>query len=178
MGDVEKLLLKALKTAVLELSNNQIGNFDTTDEDGIHYLFAGEEYIISVKKANSEESQSTKNLEKRVSNLLREIGIPASIKGYYFIRDAIVLSVDDESIIRYGNVTKVLYPTLANKHKTTISKIERAIRHAVEVAWTRGNVDMLDALFGYTVNVDKGKPANSEFIALVADHIRINKVGV
>lgn len=111
------------------------------------------------------------NLENDVTRLLHEIGIPAHIKGYQYLRDAIAISVEEEEIL--VSVTKVLYPTIAKRHNTTSSRVERAIRHAIEVAWSRGKLDTLDDLFGYTVSNGKGKPTNSEFIALIADTIRL-----
>lgn len=112
------------------------------------------------------------NLENDVTRLLHEIGIPAHIKGYQYLRDAIAISVEEEDML--VSVTKVLYPTIAKKHNTTASRVERAIRHAIEVAWTRGRLDTIHELFGYTINNGKGKPTNSEFIALVSDKIRLD----
>ena len=100
-----------------------------------------------------------------------EIGVPAHIKGYQYLRDAIILAVNDMEML--NSITKVLYPTIAKKHQTTPSRVERAIRHAIEVAWSRGKMDTIDELFGYTVSTGKGKPTNSEFIALIADKIRL-----
>ena len=111
------------------------------------------------------------SLETRVTNMLHEIGIPAHIKGYHYLRDAIMMSVEDMEML--NSITKILYPTIAKKHQTTPSRVERAIRHAIEVAWSRGKMDTIDALFGYTVSTGKGKPTNSEFIALIADKIRL-----
>lgn len=111
------------------------------------------------------------NLETRVTDMIHEIGIPAHIKGYHYLRDAIIMAVDDMDVL--NAITKVLYPTIAKMHKTTASRVERAIRHAIEVAWSRGKLDTLDELFGYTVSNGKGKPTNSEFIALIADTIRL-----
>lgn len=111
------------------------------------------------------------NLEARVTDMIHEIGIPAHIKGYHYLRDAIIMAIEDMDVL--NAVTKVLYPTVAKKHQTTSSRVERAIRHAIEVAWSRGKLDTLDDLFGYTVSNGKGKPTNSEFIALIADTIRL-----
>ncbi|MDD3360558.1 MAG: sporulation transcription factor Spo0A [Hespellia sp.] len=111
------------------------------------------------------------DLEIHVTNLLHEIGIPAHIKGYHYLRDSILMAVDDMDVL--NAITKVLYPTVAKKHQTTSSRVERAIRHAIEVAWSRGKLDTLDELFGYTVSTGKGKPTNSEFIALIADTIQL-----
>lgn len=112
-----------------------------------------------------------RNLESDVTNMIHEIGVPAHIKGYQYLRDAIILSVNDMEML--NSITKILYPTIAKKHQTTPSRVERAIRHAIEVAWGRGKMDTIDALFGYTVNMGKGKPTNSEFIAMIADKIRL-----
>ena len=112
------------------------------------------------------------NLENDVTQLLHEIGIPAHIKGYQYLRDAIAISVEEEDMLI--SVTKVLYPTIAKRHQTTPSRVERAIRHAIEVAWSRGQVDTINDLFGYTISNGKGKPTNSEFIALVSDKIRLD----
>ncbi|QOV20054.1 sporulation transcription factor Spo0A [Blautia liquoris] len=112
-----------------------------------------------------------RNLELDVTNIIHEIGVPAHIKGYQYLRDAIILSVEDVEML--NSITKILYPTIAKKHQTTSSRVERAIRHAIEVAWSRGKMDTIDALFGYTVSNGKGKPTNSEFIALIADKIRL-----
>lgn len=120
-------------------------------------------------------SKNTKedNLETLVTNMIHEIGIPAHIKGYHYLRDAIMMAVEDMDVL--NAITKILYPTVAKRYQTTSSRVERAIRHAIEVAWNRGKLDILDDLFGYTVNHGKGKPTNSEFIALVADTIRLGQ---
>lgn len=112
-----------------------------------------------------------RNLELDVTDIIHEVGVPAHIKGYQYLRDAIIMSVDDMEML--NSITKILYPTIAKKHQTTPSRVERAIRHAIEVAWSRGKMDTIDELFGYTVNNGKGKPTNSEFIALIADKIRL-----
>ena len=127
------------------------------------------------ERKNSSESESrnavSKKQETRVTDMIHEIGIPAHIKGYHYLRDAIIMAVDDMDVL--NAITKVLYPTIAKMHQTTASRVERAIRHAIEVAWSRGKLDTLDELFGYTVSNGKGKPTNSEFIALIADTIRL-----
>lgn len=110
-------------------------------------------------------------LESEVTNIIHEIGVPAHIKGYHYLREAIIMSVNDVEML--NSITKVLYPTIAKKYQTTPSRVERAIRHAIEVAWSRGKVDTIDELFGYTVSNGKGKPTNSEFVALISDKIRL-----
>lgn len=112
-----------------------------------------------------------RRLESDITNIIHDIGIPAHIKGYQYLRDSIMLSVKDNEVI--NSITKILYPTIAKKYQTTSSRVERAIRHAIEVAWNRGNTDTLNGLFGYTISNGKGKPTNSEFIALIADKIRL-----
>ena len=119
-----------------------------------------------------EVSSKRENLESRVTNMLHEIGIPAHIKGYQYLREAIMMSVEDPAMI--SSITKILYPTIAKRFQTTPSRVERAIRHAIEVAWSRGRMETLDAMFGYTIDTGKGKPTNSEFIALIADRIRLS----
>lgn len=122
-------------------------------------------------QSGKSEEQEEVSLENRVTDMIHEIGIPAHIKGYHYLRDAIMMAVEDMDVL--NAVTKVLYPTVAKKHQTTASRVERAIRHAIEVAWSRGKLDTLDDLFGYTVSNGKGKPTNSEFIALIADTLRL-----
>ncbi len=125
------------------------------------------------KRAEAPELSETgeRDLEKDVTDMIHEIGVPAHIKGYQYLREAIMMSVEDVEML--GSITKILYPTIAKKYQTTPSRVERAIRHAIEVAWSRGRMETLDALFGYTINTGKGKPTNSEFIALIADKIRL-----
>ncbi len=112
-----------------------------------------------------------RDLEQDVTDMIHEIGVPAHIKGYQYLREAIMMSVEDTTML--SSITKILYPTIAKKFATTPSRVERAIRHAIEVAWSRGRMETLDTLFGYTINTGKGKPTNSEFIDLIADRIRL-----
>ena len=102
---------------------------------------------------------------------MHQIGVPAHIKGYQYLREAIILSVNNREMM--GSITKLLYPTVAKKFQTTSSRVERAIRHAIEVAWDRGDVDVLSSYFGYTIQSSRGKPTNSEFIAMIADKFRL-----
>lgn len=127
--------------------------------------------VISKQDTMETEYRMEDHLEEDVTDIIHEIGVPAHIKGYQYLRDAIMMSVDDGEML--NSITKLLYPTIAQKHKTTPSRVERAIRHAIEVAWSRGKVDTIDELFGYTINNGKGKPTNSEFVALIADKIRL-----
>ena len=140
--------------------------------------------MITVPKAESGEEQKEElftkmemvkevhDLEKDVTEMIHEIGVPAHIKGYQYLREAIMLSVENTEML--SAITKQLYPTIAKKYGTTSSRVERAIRHAIEVAWGRGNMDTLNNLFGYTISLGKGKPTNSEFVALIADKLRLN----
>ena len=111
------------------------------------------------------------DIESQVTKIIHQIGVPAHIKGYQYLRTAILLTVKDSDII--NSVTKVLYPSVAKKYQTTTSRVERAIRHAIEVAWDRGDVDTLNSYFGYTIQNNRGKPTNSEFIAMIADNLRL-----
>ena len=134
--------------------------------------------VLSSKEWKKEEPVETgkvsvtHDLEKDVTDMIHEIGVPAHIKGYQYLREAIMMSVEDIEML--SSITKVLYPTIAKKYDTTPSRVERAIRHAIEVAWNRGRMETLNALFGYTISTGKGKPTNSEFIALIADKIRLS----
>lgn len=123
------------------------------------------------KKEEIKSPVLTYNLERDVTDMIHEIGVPAHIKGYQYLREAIMMCVEDAEML--GSITKVLYPAIARKYQTTSSRVERAIRHAIEVAWNRGRMETLDSMFGYTINTGKGKPTNSEFIALIADKIRL-----
>ena len=125
----------------------------------------------TAKPTNHDAKKGSINLEARVTNILHEIGVPAHIRGYHYMREAIMMAVGDIDVLNY--ITKELYPSIAKRCNTTPSRVERAIRHAIEVAWSRGKVDAIDSLFGYTVNNHKGKPTNSEFIALIADRLRL-----
>ena len=126
----------------------------------------------TVKPYLDKTAYMEQNLETDVTQMLHEIGIPAHIKGYQYLREAIIMSVQDTEML--SSVTKILYPTIAKKQQTTPSRVEAALRHASEVAWSRGKMDTLNELFGYTVNGGKGKPTNSEFVALIADKIRLD----
>lgn len=121
--------------------------------------------------SNGAYVRTEKDLEVVVSDIMHQIGVPAHIKGYQYLREAIILSINNTEMM--GSVTKLLYPTVAKTFKTTSSRVERAIRHAIEVAWDRGDVDVLSSYFGYTIQSSRGKPTNSEFIAMIADKLRL-----
>jgi two-component system response regulator (stage 0 sporulation protein A) len=140
------------------------------------------EYVESMLKNRNSKQQTesdgkagevsaTPDIEAQVTRIIHQIGVPAHIKGYQYLRTAILLTVKDSDII--NSVTKVLYPSVAKKYQTTTSRVERAIRHAIEVAWDRGDVDTLNSYFGYTIQNNRGKPTNSEFIAMIADNLRL-----
>ncbi|WRS28220.1 sporulation transcription factor Spo0A [Oscillospiraceae bacterium MB08-C2-2] len=128
----------------------------------------------SVESAVTQSSSRQQpDLEIMVTEIIHQIGVPAHIKGYYYLRDSIILAIEQPEII--NSVTKQLYPTVAKKNGTTSSRVERAIRHAIEVAWDRGDVDTLNSYFGYTIHNGRGKPTNSEFIAMISDKLRLKR---
>lgn len=120
---------------------------------------------------NTFVSELSEDLEAQVTKVIHQIGVPAHIKGYQYLRTAILMAIEDSDII--NAVTKILYPSVAKKYDTTSSRVERAIRHAIEVAWDRGDIDVLNSYFGYTIHNNRGKPTNSEFIAMIADNLRL-----
>ncbi len=132
---------------------------------------------LSLKREPKSDRSFTKlDLESMVTKVIHEIGVPAHIKGYRYLRDSIMMTVNNMEII--NSITKLLYPTVAKLYNTTPSRVERAIRHAIEVAWDRGEPDTLNRYFGYTIASGKGKPTNSEFIAMIADNLRIELKGI
>ncbi len=126
---------------------------------------------IQNRQVPASPKEENPDIETQVTQIIHQIGVPAHIKGYQYLRTAILLTIDDSDII--NSVTKVLYPSVAKKYSTTTSRVERAIRHAIEVAWDRGDVDTLNSYFGYTIQNNRGKPTNSEFIAMIADNLRL-----
>ncbi len=136
----------------------------------IHSLVRGRGAKGDGTEAETVEDK-TPDIETQVTKIIHQIGVPAHIKGYQYLRTAILLTVRDSEMI--NSVTKILYPSVAKKYQTTTSRVERAIRHAIEVAWDRGDVDTLNAYFGYTIQNNRGKPTNSEFIAMIADNLRL-----
>ena len=123
------------------------------------------------REAPIENAETDIDMEAQVTKIIHQIGIPAHIKGYQYLRSAILMTIEDNEII--NSVTKILYPSVAKKYATTTSRVERAIRHAIEVAWDRGDIDTLNSYFGYTIQNNRGKPTNSEFIAMIADNLRL-----
>lgn len=133
------------------------------------------ETILSRRNHTNQKSQKSQggnsDIETQVTQIIHQVGIPAHIKGYQYLRTAIIMTIEDNEII--NSVTKILYPSVAKKYSTTTSRVERAIRHAIEVAWDRGDIDTLNSYFGYTIQNNRGKPTNSEFIAMIADNLRL-----
>lgn len=159
----EYYIVKPFNLDVLMKRINQLSGVDDKSDNKMQYARA----ILTGQKDDE------KSLEIDITNIIHEIGVPAHIKGYHYLRDAIIMVVEDIDLL--GAVTKELYPAIAKANNTTPSRVERAIRHAIEVAWNRGKLETIDALFGYTVQNDKGKPTNSEFIAIIADKLRIER---
>ena len=131
----------------------------------------GEAGSLRHSASGGNERGNYENLENQVTDMIHEVGVPAHIKGYQYLRDAIMMVIQDSEML--NSITKILYPTIAKRNQTTPSRVERAIRHAIEVAWSRGNMEIINNLFSYTVSTGKGKPTNSEFIALISDKIRL-----
>lgn len=140
---------------------------DNTDKNAIHADKA------NIVKSALIKEKSKNSLEIDITNIIHEVGVPAHIKGYQYLRDAITMVVENMDLL--GAITKELYPAIAKINNTTPSRVERAIRHAIEVAWNRGRIETINNLFGYTVHNDKGKPTNSEFIAIIADKLRLER---
>ncbi len=127
--------------------------------------------LIDTRSSTAPQAVNSENLEAIITNVIHEIGVPAHIKGYNYLREAITLCIQDKEFI--NSITKMLYPTVARNYQTTSSRVERAIRHAIEVAWNRGREEILNSIFGYTIDTNKGKPTNGEFIAMISDSIRL-----
>ena len=126
---------------------------------------------LRIRSISGDSIPSSADIEAHVTKIIHQIGVPAHIKGYQYLRTAILMTIEDNDVI--NSVTKILYPTVAKKYGTTTSRVERAIRHAIEVAWDRGDIDTLNSYFGYTIQNSRGKPTNSEFIAMIADNLRL-----
>ena len=155
--DIELLIKRIRQLKLNKPQSNTIMNRDITRPQYIEI------------PVNSEKNEN--NLEALVTNVIHEVGVPAHIKGYQYIREAIIMVVNDIDVI--NQITKSLYPQIAKRFKTTPSRVERAIRHAIEVAWGRGQQEAVESIFGYTISASKGKPTNSEFIAMIADKLRL-----
>lgn len=166
--DMEVLTVRIRQLVSNQSFMGQVNLSGSLAQESIHgttnqSIFASRTKVVPIAKG--------KNLDANITSIIHEIGVPAHIKGYQYLRDAITMVYNNIEIL--GAITKTLYPSVAEKYKTTPSRVERAIRHAIEVAWTRGNIDSISHLFGYTINISKSKPTNSEFIAMVADKLRL-----
>ena len=135
------------------------------------FRIAGKNQSQNGRNLKPKSSSSQTDMETQITKIIHQIGVPAHIKGYQYLRTAIMMAIEDNNII--NSVTKILYPSVAQKYSTTSSRVERAIRHAIEVAWDRGDIDTLNSYFGYTIQNNRGKPTNSEFIAMIADNLRL-----
>ena len=149
----------------------RIQDFKYYEPGSLKSNFASREIKQQYIEIAPENKKDESNLEALVTNVIHEVGVPAHIKGYQYLREAIMMVINDIDII--NQITKQLYPEIADKYGTTPSRVERAIRHAIEVAWGRGQADVVESIFGYTVSASKGKPTNSEFIAMIADKLRL-----
>ncbi len=185
MKEISKIPgLKKLKFVIVTGLNNMEMLRDATDAGAVYCMMKPvnfgylETKLVSIFNGFShdrgikEKEEKSEDLETQVTKIIHQIGVPAHIKGYQYLRTAIIMTVADSEII--NSVTKILYPSVAKKYATTSSRVERAIRHAIEVAWDRGDLDVLNSIFGYTVQNSRGKPTNSEFIALIADNLRLH----
>ncbi len=171
---------KLEKNIIVETSYNEPKVIRRVSEYGVNYyllkpfdLVSLEEKILDVFNTSNDKNISLyhSNLQISITKMLHELGMPSHIKGYQYIREGITMIYNDPNII--GGITKELYPELASKFDTTVSRVERAIRHAIEVSWNRGSWDYMEELFGHSVDIDKAKPTNSEFIVTVADKLRL-----
>lgn len=158
-------LVKPVNLSLLVKRINQLS-------DALYGGIQGDESNSNLRKSLvMKESLLNNDLEIDITNLIHEVGVPAHIKGYHYLRDSIIMSINNPDII--NAVTKQLYPSVAKDFSTTSSRVERAIRHAIEVAWDRGDIDILNSYFGYTIHTGRGKPTNSEFIAMISDRLRL-----
>ena len=167
----EYYVVKPFDIEVLINRIRDIKNYKPTPTSTTENCYTTKETKTQYIEINEIEKKNEDNLEALVTNLIHEIGVPAHIKGYQYLREAIMMVVQDIDVI--NQITKQLYPEIAEKYRTTPSRVERAIRHAIEVAWSRGKNDVVENIFGYTISAAKGKPTNSEFIAMIADKLRL-----
>lgn len=167
----EYYVVKPFDIEVLVKRIRDIENYEPTPTSTTENCYIMREARSKYIEINEVNKKSQENLEALVTNVIHEIGVPAHIKGYQYLREAIMMVINDIDVI--NQITKQLYPDIAEKYHTTPSRVERAIRHAIEVAWTRGKNEAVESIFGYTVSAAKGKPTNSEFIAMIADKLRL-----
>lgn len=175
------------KKVIVETSYNASEVIREVSEYGVNYFILKPFELIDLEKKilglfTKKEDKSidfyNSNIQVSISKMLHNLGIPSHIKGYQFLRDAVCMVFDNPDMI--GGITKELYPEIASKYDTTVSRVERAIRHAVEVSWNRGDLKLMETIFGHSVDIDKAKPTNSEFIVTIADKLRLDfhKVGI
>ena len=167
----EYYVVKPFDIEVLINRIRDIKNYKPTPTSNLDNCYMVKETKTQYIALNELDKRNQENLEALVTNVIHEIGVPAHIKGYQYLREAIMMVVQNIDII--NQITKQLYPEIAEKYHTTPSRVERAIRHAIEVAWARGKNDAVEGIFGYTISAAKGKPTNSEFIAMIADKLRL-----
>ncbi len=175
MRKADEMGIKSPSFVVTSTFDNEFIEKQVMDNGASVFLLrpydADDLYNAVIKSVGSINSSLSDDMEIVVTEIIHQLGVPAHIKGYHYLRTAILYSIEDKSLLE--SVTKLLYPTVAGIYDTTSSRVERAIRHAIEIAWDRGNVDTLNSFFGYTVDTSKGKPTNSEFIALITDKLRL-----
>jgi len=172
-------LSKRITVLVMSSSDNPNLEKEILSEGADYYflkpfdvnILAQRIYLLTGWKKGANNASNEPDLQILVSEIMHQLGVPAHIKGYEYLRSAIIMSVNDSEIMH--SVTKILYPAVAKEFSTTASRVERAIRHAIEVAWDRGDVDVLSSYFGYTIQNTRGKPTNSEFIAMISDRLRL-----
>lgn len=181
-GDAVSIMKKAkencLKVPAFIITSSYDNEFiekQVMEAGASYYLlkpYSADDLFAAIKSAIQNKFNTiSDDMEIVVTDIIHQLGVPAHIKGYHYLRTAILYSIEDKSLLE--SVTKLLYPTVASIYDTTSSRVERAIRHAIEIAWDRGNIDTLNSFFGYTVDTSKGKPTNSEFIALITDKLRL-----
>lgn len=167
----EYYVVKPFDIEVLINRIRDIKNYKPTPTSNLDNCYTSREIKPQYIEINEMDKKNQENLEALVTNIIHEIGVPAHIKGYQYLREAIMVVVQDIDVI--NQITKQLYPAIAERYGTTPSRVERAIRHAIEVAWARGKNEAVENIFGYTISASKGKPTNSEFIAMIADKLRL-----
>lgn len=175
MKKVRELGVKPPAFIITSTFDNEFIERQVMENGGAKFLlkpYDADDLFNAITSALGDRANSlSDDMEIVITDIIHQLGVPAHIKGYHYLRSAILYSIEDKTLLE--SVTKLLYPTVANTYDTTSSRVERAIRHAIEIAWDRGNVDTLNSFFGYTVDTCKGKPTNSEFIALITDKLRL-----
>lgn len=175
MRRIERLKIKKPEFIITSAFDNPFIERQAIENGASYFLvkpFEAETLCSVIKAvAKTDASEEYEDMEIIVTDIIHQIGVPAHIKGYHYLRTAILSAIEDQALL--DSVTKLLYPTVAKTYDTTSSRVERAIRHAIEIAWERGNMDVINSFFGYTINTYKGKPTNSEFIALITDKLSL-----